>query len=82
VECLICGIPSDSEDDVSRRKLTKKHVKQGIRLDRLMIHFKGRHRDAFPLEGRSLLGMGFIAANTAVAIKAALISSLAGMEIE
>jgi hypothetical protein len=47
-----------------------------------MIHFKGRHRDAFPLEGRSLLGMGFIAANTAVAIKAALISSLAGMEIE
>jgi hypothetical protein len=59
VDCLICGIPSDFEDDVSRRKLTEKKVNQGIRLDRLMIHFKGKHRDAFPVEGRSLLGMGF-----------------------
>ncbi len=63
VDCLLCGAPSDSDDDIVRRKLTRKQVNQDIRLDRLMIHYKGKHRDAFPSEGRSLLDLGFIDAS-------------------
>jgi hypothetical protein len=63
VDCLLCGVPSDSDDDIVKRKLTIKQVNQGIRLDMLMIHYKGKHRDAFPSEGRSLLDLGFTVAS-------------------
>ncbi len=33
-DCLICVIPSGSEDENVRRRLTKKQVNQGIRLDK------------------------------------------------
>jgi hypothetical protein len=61
--CLLCSAPSDSDDDIVRRKLTIKQVNQGIRLHRLMIHYKGKHRDAFPSMGRSLLDLGFTVAS-------------------
>jgi hypothetical protein len=61
VDCLLCGVPSDSEDETVPRKLTRKQARQGIRLDRLMIHYKGKHRDAFLAEGRTLFDMGFAA---------------------
>ena len=50
-----------------------------------MIHFKGKHRDAFHAEGRSLLDTGFSVArahSVAVAAEAAPISSEANMETE
>jgi hypothetical protein len=59
VDCLMCGVSSDSDDDIARRKLTRNQVNQGIRLDKLMQHYKGKHRDAFPSAGRSLLDLGF-----------------------
>ena len=59
VDCLMCGVSSDSDDDIARRKLTRNQVNQGIRLDKLMQHYKGKHRDAFPSAGRSLLDVGF-----------------------
>jgi hypothetical protein len=65
VDCLICGVPSDSEDENVRRRLTKKQVNQGIRLDILLIHYKGKHLEAFPAQGRSLLDMGLSVAGVA-----------------
>ena len=57
VDCLFCGVPSDSEDETTmhRRKLTRKQANQGIRLDRLMIHYKGKHKEAGNV-ARILLG--------------------------
>ncbi len=76
VDCLICGVPSDSEDENVRSRLTNKQVNQGIRLDKLLIHYKRKHREAFLVQARSLLDKGFSVAG------AALISSEANMEIE
>ena len=63
VDCLLCGVLSDSVDDIVKRKCTRKNVNQGIRLGMLMIHYKGKHQDAFPSEGRSLLDLGFTVAS-------------------
>ena len=41
-----------------------------IRLDVLTRHYKKKHKDAFPFEGRSLLNMGFTVTSAAVATKA------------
>ena len=69
VDCLLCGVPSDSDDDIAMRKLTRKQRNQGIRLDKLMRHFKGKHRDAFPSSGRSLLDLGFTVSSAVDALK-------------
>ena len=60
VDCLMCGVPSDSDDDIAKRTKTRKQANQGICLKKLMRHhYKGTHRDAFPSVGRSLLDLGF-----------------------
>ena len=59
VDCSMCGIPRDSNDDIARRTHSGKQANQGIRLDKLLRHYKGKHRDAFPSMGRSLLDLGF-----------------------
>ena len=35
VDCRICGVTSDSEDECARRRLSKKQVNQGLRLDQV-----------------------------------------------
>ena len=66
VDCVVCGVPSDSEDENVRRRLTKKQVNQSIRLDILLIHYKGKQPEAFLVaQGRSLLDMGFNVAGAA-----------------
>ena len=59
VDCLMCGVPSDSEDGTVTKKMTRKQANQGIHLDRLMILCKGKHREALLVEGRSLVDLGF-----------------------
>ena len=59
VDCLFCRLPSDSEDEGVRAKIRRKQAKDGIRLDKLMQHFKVQHKGDIPSEGRSLLDMGF-----------------------
>ena len=55
VDCLLCAVPSDSENDQVRRKMTRKNTRKGIRLDRLMRHFNGQHRSEPSTRGRTLL---------------------------
>ena len=64
----MCGVPSGSEDEIVKRKITRKQANQGIRLDRLMIHYKGKHREAFLAEGRSLLDLRFTTARDVEAV--------------
>ena len=42
-----------------RAKIRRKQAKDGIRLDKLLQHFKVQHKGDIPSEGRSLLDMGF-----------------------
>ena len=76
-DCLLCRVPSDSEDE-PRIKNTRNQVMKGIRLDNLLIHYKKKHKDAFPAEGRSLLVMIFSvtsAVEAAEVVEAATIPS-------
>ncbi len=59
VDCLLCELPSDSEDEERHATLTRRQARDGIRLDKLMSHFKAKHKAHRPTEGRSLLDMGF-----------------------
>ena len=68
VDYLFCSVPSDSEDEPPIRKKSTNQARKRIRLDNLLQHYKEKHKDAFPAEGRSLLDMGFI---VAVAVEAA-----------
>ena len=71
VDCIFCGVPNDSEDvPPVRNTLSKRQAMKGICLDMLMVHYKKKHKDAFPSEGRSLLNMGFIVTSAAVATRA------------
>jgi hypothetical protein len=63
VDCLICRLPSDSEEEEGRTTLRRSHVKDGIRLDKLPQHFKAKHKGHLPSEGMSLLDMGFTRGN-------------------
>ncbi len=44
VDCLICRLPSDSENEEGRMTLRCRHVKDGIRLDKFSQHFKAKHK--------------------------------------
>ncbi len=55
VDCLICRLPSDLENEEERTTLRRRHVKDGIRLDKLSQHFKAKHKGHLPSEGMSLL---------------------------
>ncbi len=60
VDCLLCGAPSDSDDEPpTRNRSIRIQAQKGIRLDTLMRHYKKKHKDVFHVEGRSLLDMGF-----------------------
>jgi len=60
VDCLLCGVPSDSDDEPpTRNRSSKLQAKKGIRLDTLMRHYKKKHKDVFHVEGMNLLDMGF-----------------------
>jgi hypothetical protein len=59
VDCILCELPSDSEDKDRHATLTRRQAGDGIRLDKFMSHFKAKHKADIPTEGRSLLDMGF-----------------------
>jgi hypothetical protein len=60
VDYMFCRLPSDFEDDIDRGNVwRRKQVKDGIRLNKLMKHFKAKHKGEISSEGRSLLAMGF-----------------------
>ncbi len=40
VECMFCRLPSDSEEEGGRAKRRRKQAQDGIRLDKLMQHYK------------------------------------------
>jgi len=40
VDCLICRLPSDSENEEGRTTLRRRHVKDDIRQDKFSQHFK------------------------------------------
>jgi hypothetical protein len=65
VDYLICRPPTDSESEEVRTTLRRRHVKDGIRLDKLSQHFKAKHKGHLPSEGMSLLDMGFTRGNAA-----------------
>ena len=50
--------------------MTRRQVQDGIRLDRLMLHFKAKRKGELPSEGRSLLDMGFTLHNTPIDVDA------------
>ena len=62
VDCLFCRVPSDSEDDEGRPTVIRRQWRDGIRLDKFMLHFNAKHKGDLPSEGRSLLDMGFTVA--------------------
>jgi hypothetical protein len=70
VDCLICRAPSDSEEVEGHPRMTRRQVQDGIRLDRLMLHFKAKHTGEFPSKGISLLDMGFTLHNTPIDVDA------------
>jgi hypothetical protein len=76
---MFCGCPSDSPDDERLEKLTRKQIRDGIRLDHLRDHYMKKHKRDAPSEGRSLLDMGFTRAGGS---GAAGLSTNAEMEIE
>jgi hypothetical protein len=49
VDCLICRLPSDSENEEVRTALRRRHVKVGIRLDKFSQHFKAKHKCEYAL---------------------------------
>ena len=54
VDYLLCSTPSDSEDGEVRRRMTMKNTRNGIRLDKLVKHFKDQHRQETHNEGKTL----------------------------
>jgi len=82
VDCLMCGVTSDVEDENVRRRLTNNQVNQGIRLDRLLIHYKRKHPEALFSQGKSLFDMGFIAAGAAPISSKAIVENEETVETE
>ncbi len=43
-DCLFCRVPRDSEDDEGRPTVTRRQRRDGIRLDKFMLHFKSKRK--------------------------------------
>ena len=58
VDCMLCELPSYSEDEERHATLTRRQARDGIRLDKFMSHFKAKHKAHIPTDGMSLFEMG------------------------
>ena len=71
VDCRFRGFASDIEEEEGRAKLTRRQVRDVIRLDKSMLHFTAsKHRGEMPTEGKSLLDMGFTIVSSPIAEEA------------
>ncbi len=50
--------------------MPRRQVQDGIRLERLMLHFKDKHKGELPCEGISLLDMGLTLQSTPIDVDA------------
>ncbi len=72
VDCLLCRAASDYDDEpVINNGRSANHARKGNRLDALTHHYKAKHKDEFPADGRNLLDMGFTITTAGEAAKAA-----------